>query len=94
MRKNEINLDREFDGSKFLSQIALGTGFGLRVDLDYFIIRFDAGLKLKDPQFRGSDQWVIRHLFNAKDFKRTYYETHWPDRYNFIQYNFGVGMPF
>lgn len=94
MRKNEINLDGEFDGSKFLSQIALGTGFGLRVDLDYFIIRFDAGLKLKDPQFRGSDQWVIRHLFNAKDFKRTFYETHWPDRYNFIQYNFGVGMPF
>jgi len=94
LRKDYLNPDGEFKAEKFLSQIALGTGFGLRVDLDYFIIRLDAGLKLKDPQFTGSDQWVIKHFFSANDFKENYYNTHRPDRYNFIQYNFGVGMPF
>jgi len=94
IREDIINPNGEFRGDKFLSQIALGTGFGLRVDLDYFIIRLDAGLKLKDPQFSGSDQWVIKDFFNAKKFKQDYYQTNWPDRYSFIQYNFGVGMPF
>lgn len=94
LREDIINPNGEFRGDKFLSQIALGTGFGLRVDLDYFIIRLDAGLKLKDPQFTGSDQWVIKDFFNSKKFKQDYYQTNWPDRYSFIQYNFGVGMPF
>ena len=94
LRKDDFNIDGEFNGNRFLSQIAIGTGFGLRVDMDYFTIRLDAGLKVKDPQFRGSNQWVIQHLFNAKDFKNQYALTNSPDRYNFIQYNFGVGMPF
>ncbi|QBR12600.1 BamA/TamA family outer membrane protein [Sphingobacterium sp. CZ-2] len=94
LRKDDFNIDGEFVGSKFLSQMAIGTGFGLRVDMDYFTIRLDAGLKVKDPQFRGKEQWVIRHLFDSKDFKNQYALSNRPDRYNFIQYNFGVGMPF
>lgn len=35
--------------SAFLNQIALGTGFGIRFDLDYFLIRFDFGYKLRNP---------------------------------------------
>ncbi|MBE8714699.1 hypothetical protein C4F49_13505 [Sphingobacterium sp. KB22] len=94
LRPNELNPDGEFKADRFLSQIAIGTGFGLRIDMDYFVIRLDAGLKVKDPQFTGSDQWVIRHLFNSKSFRDDYYLTHKPDRYNFFQYNFGVGLPF
>ncbi len=94
LRKNEFNIDGEFQGNRFLSQIALGTGFGLRVDMNYFTVRLDAGLKLKDPQFSGANQWVIKHLFNSREFRDTYYSSNKPDRYSFIQYNFGVGMPF
>jgi len=90
-----INVGGEFKVDKFLSQIALGTGFGIRLDMDYFLLRLDAGLKLKDPQFQGSNQWVIKDfLSNSKAFKANYYETHRPDRYSFIQYNFSVGLPF
>ena len=94
LRKNDFNIDGEFRGNQFLSQIALGTGFGLRVDMNYFTVRLDAGLKVKDPQFSGTDQWVIKHLFNSKEFRNNYYNNNRPDRYSFIQYNFGVGMPF
>ncbi len=39
--------------------IALGTGFGLRFDFDYFVFRFDWGLKLRRP-YTVADQgyWV------------------------------------
>ncbi len=84
----------EFRFNKFLNQLAIGVGAGLRFDLNYFVFRLDAGFKVKDPQFTGSDQYVIKHLFNKKDFKQEYKSTHRPDIYRFVQYNFGIGMPF
>jgi len=94
LRKTDENPGGEFKWNKFLGQMAIGAGAGLRFDLEYFVFRFDAGLKIKDPQFTGDDQWVIKHLFNSKDFKESYALSHAPDRYNFLQYNFGIGMPF
>jgi hypothetical protein len=35
--------------SNFLNQVAIGTGWGLRFDLTYFILRFDMGYKLRNP---------------------------------------------
>ena len=76
-------------------QIALGTGIGFRYDVQFFVFRFDIGLKLKDPQFVGDEQWVISKFFSGgKAFKAAYEATHSPDRYRFMQYNFGIGMPF
>ncbi|GGH25797.1 membrane protein [Sphingobacterium alkalisoli] len=94
LREDRFNPNGQFEINKLFSQIAIGTGFGLRFDMDYFIMRLDAGLKVKDPQFVGTDQWVIQKIFDAKDFKQEYYNSNRPDRYNFIQYNFGVGLPF
>ncbi len=84
----------EFKFNKFLGQMALGIGAGLRFDLTYFVFRLDAGIKVKDPQFSGSDQYVIKYLFNKNDFKNEYKISHFPDIYRFVQYNFGIGMPF
>ncbi|SFH01956.1 translocation and assembly module lipoprotein TamL [Pedobacter insulae] len=76
-------------------QIAIGTGIGFRYDVEFFVFRFDLGLKIKDPQFVGSEQWVINKFFNGgKEFKRRYQNSHNPDVYRFMQYNFGIGFPF
>lgn len=84
-----------FKFDKLGQQIALGTGLGFRYDVQFFVFRFDIGLKLKDPQFNGDEQWVIGKFINGgKAFKANYYSTHSPDRYRFMQYNFGIGMPF
>ncbi|WP_110834379.1 translocation and assembly module lipoprotein TamL [Pedobacter nutrimenti] len=89
------NPDSEFKFQKLFDQIAIGTGVGLRYDVDYFVFRFDVGLKIKDPMFSGSDQWVISKFFSGgKEFKANYYTTHSPDNYRFVQYNFGIGLPF
>jgi outer membrane protein assembly factor BamA len=39
----------EFVFSKALSQLAVGTGAGLRVDAQFFVLRLDAGVPLRDP---------------------------------------------
>jgi outer membrane protein insertion porin family len=84
-----------FDFKNLGNQLGIGTGLGFRYDVDYFVFRFDIGLKLKDPQFSGSDQWVIaKYLTGASEFKRDYELTHSPDNYRFLQYNFGIGLPF
>ena len=83
----------EFKANQLFSQIAIGAGAGLRFDMDYFIFRFDAAVKLKDPQFTGKDQWVIKNFFN-KEFKQIYATTNFPDVYRLMQFNFGIGMPF
>ena len=83
----------DFKADKFFKQIAIGAGAGLRFDMDYFIFRLDAALKIRDPQFDNGDQWVIKNLFN-KSFKQSYAGTNFPDVYRFVQYNFGIGMPF
>lgn len=95
-RKEETpeNPGGEFKFNKFLGQLAVGTGIGLRFDLNYFVFRLDAGIKVKDPQFTGSDQYVIKYLFNKSEFRDRYKVTNYPDIYRFVQYNFGIGMPF
>ena len=76
-------------------QIAIGTGVGFRFDVEFFVFRFDLGLKVKDPQFVGNEQWVIQKFFSGgKAFKNNYAITHNPDVYRFMQYNFGIGFPF
>jgi len=76
---------------------AIGIGTGFRFDLAFFVFRLDAALKFKDPQFSGSDQWVLvnhfNELFHSGPFKAAYRKTN-GESYNFMQLNFGVGMPF
>jgi outer membrane protein insertion porin family len=93
IREAQSNPGGEFKLKKIFDQIAIGAGAGLRFDVEYFIFRVDVGVKIKDPQFRGSDQWVIKRFFD-RDFKDEYARTHSPDTYRFLQYNFGIGLPF
>lgn len=90
--------DEEFRFDNILPSMAIGVGTGLRLDLGFFVFRLDAALKFKDPEFTGADQWVlINHfdeLFRTGPFKTNYKLTNYPDTFNFLQLNFGVGMPF
>ncbi len=93
---NDPNVEFRFDN--ILKSSAMDIGTGLRFDLGFFVFRLDAALKFKDPQFNGSGQWVlINHfdeLFHSGSFKANYAATNSGDTYNFLQLNFGIGMPF
>jgi outer membrane protein insertion porin family len=108
LHKTADNPNGEFRLNNLFNSTAIGIGTGLRFDLSFFIFRLDAAFKLKDPQFSGSDQWVlIKHadeLFKAGAFKKNYIRANSTgvdgngnyvgDSYNFMQLNFGIGLPF
>lgn len=50
-----------FDFSRFYKEIALSYGLGLRADFNFFILRFDTGMKAYDPQQRGGKRWAIKN---------------------------------
>ena len=93
---NSPNVEFKFNNVLKSSAIDIGTGF--RFDLAFFVFRLDAALKFKDPQFNGSDQWVLlnhfNELFHSGSFKAAYSANNGGDTYNFMQLNFGIGMPF
>lgn len=53
MRDDESRPDGKFRLKDFPKQTALGTGLGLRYDLDYLVLRFDMGVGLHDPYDTG-----------------------------------------
>ena len=51
--KDGQGIDGGFESSQFLNQMALGTGVGLRYDLDFFIVRLDWGIGIHAPYDTG-----------------------------------------
>ena len=41
----------QFEFDKFYKQIAVAYGLGLRLDLDFFVLRFDGGMKAVNPAY-------------------------------------------
>ena len=78
IRKYEDQPNGEFRFDTFIEQIAASYGIGLRMDANFFIIRFDAGMKAINPAFSGEDHYPILHPKFGRDFA----------------FHFAVGMPF
>jgi outer membrane protein assembly factor BamA len=53
----------KFNNLSDLKELALGTGFGLRYDLSFFVVRFDLGFKTYNPANEINKRW-----FNDYDF--------------------------
>ncbi|HZV68271.1 MAG TPA: BamA/TamA family outer membrane protein [Saprospiraceae bacterium] len=49
LREDSSRPDSQFKLKSFLEQLGIGYGYGIRMDLDYFIIRLDVGYKLYNP---------------------------------------------
>lgn len=52
-----------FKGFKSLKDLALGSGFGLRYDLSFFVIRFDFGFKTYNPANETGKKWFREYNF-------------------------------
>ncbi|WMN12759.1 BamA/TamA family outer membrane protein [Marivirga salinae] len=49
----------DFQLDSFFNEIAVGTGFGLRIDFSFLIMRFDLAFKLYDPARDPGERWTI-----------------------------------
>lgn len=55
--------DAQFHGYNFLQTLAFNTGAGVRLDLDFVVVRLDLGIKLYDPaqqEWRPPSRWLHR----------------------------------
>lgn len=69
----------QFKFSEFYKQIAASYGMGIRLNFDYFIIRFDMAMKAINPAYdTQKEHWAIIHPKLSRDF----------------DFHFAVGLPF
>lgn len=69
----------QFRFTEFYKQIAASYGMGLRLNFDYFILRFDVGMKAINPAYESEkEHWSIIHPKLSRDF----------------DFHFAVGLPF
>lgn len=79
LRDYESQPGGQFLFDKFYKQIAVAYGIGLRIDLGFFILRFDGGMKAINPAYEsGRDRYPIFHPKFSRDFA----------------FHFAVGYPF
>ena len=68
----------------FYKQIAIGTGVGIRIDLSYFLVRFDLATPLRKSYKTNGSEWVINQIdFTSSDWRKR----------NLV-FNIAVGYPF
>lgn len=53
-----------FESFSDLRDIAIGSGFGLRYDFNFFVLRFDIGFKTYDPARPLGNRWFKDYNFN------------------------------
>lgn len=69
----------QFKFNEFYKQLAASYGLGLRLNLDYFVLRFDMGMKAVNPAYRNKEEhYAIIHPDFSRDFS----------------FHFAVGLPF
>lgn len=75
----------KFKPKQFYKEFGVGTGFGLRFDFTFLILRLDMGMKAFDPARPAGDRFVLNRVKFFKPFGT--------DREPVI-FNIGIGYPF
>lgn len=88
IRDTELDPAAGFKFDKLYKDIAVAVGTGIRMDFNYFIIRVDYALKMKDPTRLQNDGWLdIRNLKWAEVKPNGV-------KVNNYALQFGIGLPF
>lgn len=74
----------EFEFSSFASEMAVGTGLGVRLDFNYFLLRFDFAFPMRVPYRNKGDRWVVHKITPF----------YWPWLRDNVILNVAIGYPF
>ena len=71
--------------------IAVASGFGARVDFNYFLLRFDLGFPVKDPRYSPTNigNSNIERFYSQRE-GGWFVDNHW----NKPVFQFAIGYPF
>ena len=68
---------------KWVEELGVGAGFGLRIDIQLFVLRFDLAIPVRKPWLQEDDRWQDRLSFRDSEWRRQ----------NLVL-NFAIGYPF
>ncbi len=91
LHRNRAAPNSEFSFNRLAKDIAIGIGTGVRFDFNYFLIRVDLGIKLKDPARFENNGWLSLSDFTWKNYEYT--DKGAPARNNYA-IQLGIGLPF
>ena len=74
----DAEIGSEFHFSTLPESLAMDWGLGIRVNLDFLLVRIDAGFRVRDPMREAGDRWL-----GPSQWLKSNYAVH-----------FGVGYPF
>lgn len=80
----------EFVPARALSEVAVGTGLGLRFNFTFLVVRFDAGIKVYDPSRAVTGRYILPQFFENA-FRRGVFNANNEFR---ALLNLGIGYPF
>lgn len=83
LNEDSLRIGGKFKKETFISEIAIGAGFGLRVDIDFFIVRLDFAVPIKNPSLTPGNRWFFNDALT--DERRRFFSP---------QFNLGIGLPF
>lgn len=58
-KSNPAVMSAPFALNEFYNEIAVGAGFGLRLDVTFFVLRFDLATPLRKPSLPKGQRWLI-----------------------------------
>ncbi len=61
LKSNPANTAKPFSSSNFYNELAVGAGIGLRIDVSFFILRFDLATPLRKP-WLDNNKWVVDQI--------------------------------
>ena len=67
-----VDEDSKFNDISSLKDIAIGSGFGIRYDLNFFVLRFDIGFKTYEP-YLEKGKWFKNYNFASAVYKNAYF---------------------
>jgi outer membrane translocation and assembly module TamA len=94
LEEDEIRPGSGFEAGRFLSEMAIGAGFGLRFDFDFFLIRLDAGIQLKDPAKKPGERWIWEPKDEYNEYLRSINPENPRTYLPRVVFNIGIGYPF
>ncbi|RNA62336.1 outer membrane protein assembly factor [Chryseobacterium nematophagum] len=62
LRHSDESNGDEFKFNKFLKQVGVGSGFGIRVNIAYITLRLDLAYKIYDPNKPDGSKWRLNHF--------------------------------
>jgi outer membrane protein assembly factor BamA len=91
----------EFNANRFITELAIGPGAGVRFNFGFFVLRFDGGLQLRDPSLPEGERWLFDPKIKTNQYRSTANITRiandLPTMENWspqVTFNLGIGYPF